>query len=99
MADSPVTVIARLKAKPGAQARVRQELMGLLTPTRSEKGCINYDLHQSQADDSLFMFHENWASQEDLDRHLQAPHLKRWRQLAAELLAEPLDLTLWRRVG
>ena len=49
-------------------------------------------------DASLFLFHENWASEEDLKRHFEAPHIKRWIQLAEELLAEPLDLTLWQKV-
>ena len=45
MADQIITVIARIKAKPGLEDTVRQELLKLLGPTRSEKGCINYDMH------------------------------------------------------
>jgi quinol monooxygenase YgiN len=98
MADKPVTVIVRLRAKPGMEGRVRQELYNLLRPTRAEKGCINYDMHETPNDPSLFLFHENWASEEDLKRHLEAPHIKRWIEEANVLLAEPLDLTLWKKV-
>ena len=56
-------------------------------PTRSEEGCINYDLHQSKEDLSRFMFYENWKSQEDLDKHLQMPYLTAFREKAGDLLA------------
>jgi len=65
-----VTVLALFKAKPGLEEEVKRELMALQGPTRSEEGCINYDLHQSKEDPSRFMFYENWKSQEDLDKHL-----------------------------
>lgn len=99
MASNPVTVIVRIQAKPGMKTRVKEELLNLLGPTRSEKGCINYDMHQAADDDSLFLFHENWTSEEDLKRHLEAPHIKHWLKEAETLLAEPMELTLWRRVG
>lgn len=98
MTDKPVTVIVRLRAKTGMEGRVRQELYNLLRPTRAEKGCLNYDMHEAPNDPSLFLFHENWASEEDLKRHFEAAHIKRWIGEAKVLLAEPLELTCWRKV-
>lgn len=98
MPGKQVTVVVRIKAKPGKEARVRQELEALLAPTRSENGCINYDMHIAPDDAGLFLFHENWASEEDLRTHLAAAHIKRWIDAAPELLAEPMDLTLWHRL-
>ena len=99
MGNNEVTVVVRIKAKAGSEDRVRQELRNILAPTRVEKGCINFDMHQSPDDESLFLFHENWESEDDLNRHLEAPHIRRWLGLADELLAEPMELTLWRKVG
>ena len=99
MANSTVTVIARIKAKPGTQQRVKQELLKLLPPTGAEKGCINFDMHQAANDESLFLFHENWSSEEDLKNHLAAPHIKNWLGLAEDLLEEPVEITLWKRVA
>jgi quinol monooxygenase YgiN len=53
MASNPATVIVHIKAKPSMEARVKQELLNLLGPTRSEKGCTNYDMHQAADCDSL----------------------------------------------
>ena len=98
MAGNHVTVVVQLKAKAGMEARVRQELLNLLAPTRAERGCINFDMHEAPNDPSLFLFHENWVSEEDLKRHFETPHIRRWIQQADSLLAEPLYLTRWRKV-
>ncbi len=97
MASHQVTVVVRIKAKAGMEARVRQELLNLLSPTRAERGCINFDMHQAPNDASLFLFHENWVSEEDLKRHFETPHITRWIQEAKGLLAEPMELSLWRK--
>ena len=94
-----VTVLALFKAKPGLEEEVKQELMALQGPTRSEAGCINYDLHQSQDDPSRLMFYENWKSQEDLDTHLQMPYLQAFREKAGDLLDEPASITLHELIG
>jgi quinol monooxygenase YgiN len=99
MAEQKVTVIAQIRAKEGMEEKVKQELVGLVGPTRSEKGCINYELHQSVENKSLFMFYENWASKKDLDEHARAPHMKAHMQKARELFAEPPKITLWESIS
>jgi quinol monooxygenase YgiN len=95
MTNGKVTVVARIRAREGQEARVRRELLALIPPTTAEKGCISYDLHQAAEDPSLFMFYENWLSRADLEDHLQKPHLLAWRAIAGELLEEPVDISLW----
>jgi quinol monooxygenase YgiN len=98
MGNKQITVVVRLKARSGREVRVRQELLALLAPTRAEDGCINFDMHEAPDDPTLFLFHENWVSEEALKRHFETPHIRRWITLAETLLAEPLDLTRWRKV-
>jgi len=98
MAGEKVTVVARIRAKAGLEAEVKRELLALLPQTRAEAGCLNYDLHQSRDDKTQFLLHENWVSQADLDKHLQMPYLLAWRAKAGQLLAQPTEVTLWRRV-
>jgi quinol monooxygenase YgiN len=99
MADKKVTVLARIKAKKGMEEEVKKELLSLIGPTRSEKGCINYDLHQSVEDKSLFMFYENWKSKRDLDEHLKMPYMKSHMEKASEILVEPGEITLWEKIS
>ena len=99
MAEKKVTVLATIKAKPGLEEQVRDAVMALVPPTRKESGCINYDLHQSTDDKSLFMLYENWVTKKDLDEHLQMPYLQDFLGKADEILAEPVDIKLWEMVS
>jgi len=99
MADMRVTVVARIKAKPGMEARVRDELRKLLAPTRAEAGCLNFDMHASAESEGDFLFYENWTSKQHLEAHFQTPHIKNWLKLSEELCAEPVEVGLWKQVG
>ncbi len=98
MESQKVTVVARCKAKPGMEQRVRDEILALVGPTRAEAGCINYDLHVSLDDPGLFMLYENWTSKEALDQHLATPYLERFKALAPEILDGPIEIQLYRMV-
>jgi len=95
MAGTNVIIIAKAKAKPGMEEEVKKELMALIGPTRSEEGCVQYNLHQSADDPLVFMFYENWISQEAFNEHIQTMHLQSLLNKADELFAEPLDVTPW----
>jgi quinol monooxygenase YgiN len=69
--------------------------LALVAPSRAEEGCINYDLHQSLADRTLFLFYENWASREALEQHLLRPHSLRFDERTEGLLAEEPEITFW----
>jgi quinol monooxygenase YgiN len=96
--SDPVTVVVRIRAKEGCEAEVRRELLALLAPTRAERGCVNYDMHEMPGEPTLFLFHETWESEADLDRHLMEPHVQRWIEQADRLLAEPMQLSRWRKL-
>jgi quinol monooxygenase YgiN len=83
-----LTVIARMHAKPGKEQELRSALEALIEPTSREKGYVNYDLHQGIEDPGWFFFYENWESAEDLDAHLNAPHLVEFARRLDDLLDE-----------
>ncbi|HPS54551.1 MAG TPA: putative quinol monooxygenase [Sedimentisphaerales bacterium] len=99
MTETNVILIATAKAKPGMEEKVRKTLMALVAPTRSEEGCVQYNLHQSKDDPSLFMFYENWINQEALDDHIQTVHLQALLNVADEILDGPLDVTSWEMIS
>jgi quinol monooxygenase YgiN len=74
-ADS-LTVVAQIKAKPGKESQVRQELLSLVDPSRNDAGCLNYDLHQALDNHALFLLHENWTTEAHLEQHLQKQDVK-----------------------
>lgn len=83
-----LTVIAYMWAAPGKRDELRAGLEALVEPTLREKGCVNYDMHQSIENPDMFLFYENWESDEDLDAHLSAPHLADFAARIPELLDE-----------
>lgn len=87
-----VTVVAHIRAKPGRESEVKQALLALVGPTRREAGCLNYDLHQSDDDATLFVFYENWTSKDHLAAHAASAHIRAFRARAVEILAAPPDI-------
>ena len=93
-----LTVIARMRARNGQEARLREELQRLVAPSRAEAGCLLYDLHESTTDPGSFVFYETWKSHEELDTHFQRPHMLAILPLLPDLLDGPLELTKWTKL-
>lgn len=94
-----LTVIATIQAKPGCENRVKKALLELIPATREEKGCVDYELHVQKGRKGSFLFYENWLTKFHLDKHLAAPHLKKFGPATRGLLAKPVSITLWRRIA
>jgi quinol monooxygenase YgiN len=92
MTDSLLTIVARIKAKPGMETRMQRDLLNLLAPTRAESGCITFDLLKDTADPTVSVLYENWKDQAALDAHFQQPYVKQVLQAYEETLAEPIEV-------
>ena len=99
MRKNRLTVVARLRAKRGMEDRLREELLSLVSHTRSEEGCVRYDLHQGADDPGLFLFYEIWSGRDAWDSHMDQPRLRAFAESAGDLLAGPIDITLWSVIG
>ncbi|MEO6050855.1 MAG: antibiotic biosynthesis monooxygenase [Pyrinomonadaceae bacterium] len=54
MSDEKIVLIARLKVKAEKIEQARSAAMAIVEPSRKEAGCINYDIHQSIEDATVF---------------------------------------------
>lgn len=75
---SKLTIVANIKAKSNQIDLVKTELSKLISTTRAEAGCLQYHLHQDNANPAHFMFIENWESRELWQTHMNAQHLKNY---------------------
>jgi len=75
-----LTIVANIKAAPDKIDLVKAELLKLITMTRSEQGCINYDLYQDNDNPAQFIFYENWETRELWQAHKANDHLKEYMQ-------------------
>jgi quinol monooxygenase YgiN len=71
-----LTIVAKIEAKASDIDLVKTELLKLIEITRSEQGCINYDLHQDNDNPAQFIFYENWKTRELWQAHMANGHLK-----------------------
>jgi len=85
---SIVTVVAKLVAKDNAVEFVKSELLKMIEPTRQEPGCLEYRLHQDNADPRVFVFYENWQDMACLERHLATPHYTGYAAAVADSIQE-----------
>ena len=85
---SQLTVVAKLVAKTEAVESVKRELLKLIAPTRKEKGCIDYNLHQDNDHPARFIFYENWESTACLEQHINSDHYKAYAGAVDGLIAE-----------
>ena len=83
------TIVAHLVAKPDKIEATKQFLLGLVAPTRTEGGCVEYHLHQDDDDPAEFTFYENWRSRADWDEHMTRPHLQEFAERGKDLFAVP----------
>ncbi len=97
--DQRINVVARFKALAGMDQKLKELLLTLVEPSRSDEGCINYELHQAINDPALFIFYETWQSKEHLDKHAATSHVQYFRSKAKNLLAEPAELTLLAKIS
>ena len=72
---SKLTIVANITAHADKTELVKTELLKLISITREEAGCINYDLHQDTENPAHFLFYENWETRELWQAHMKAPHL------------------------
>lgn len=89
-----LTVVAFAQAKPGKEKDLEATLLELVSHTRKEAACINYDLHRHLTKPGMFVFYENWIDKAGLEQHREAPHIKDFRAKARDLLAGPLQIEL-----
>jgi len=81
-----LTVI--LKSKTESIETLKSLLLDLVQNSKKETACLQYDLHQSDNEPSIFIFHEVWENQDGLDLHNQQSYLQTFFENAKLYLQE-----------
>lgn len=87
-----IRVIAHVVALPGKEAEAKKLLMELVEATRTEAGCLRYELLQSSITPTEFVFVEEWESDTAFNQHMSSPHLEEAMLEGGRLLASPPDI-------
>lgn len=87
-----LSLVAFLYAIPGKETALAAHLGSLVEHSRAEEGCINYDVHQSDDDPTVFVMYENWADRAALDLHFAMPYMQETLAVLPTMLRAPLDM-------
>lgn len=95
MHTDQLTILGFMTAQPGTEAALLTQIAALVTHTRAEVGCINYDFHQHTTEPHRFVFYENFADQAAFDLHFAQPYTQAWIAFA-EALGARFDIQHWK---
>ena len=66
-------------------------LPSLIQSSQNDEGCISYQVFEELSNPNSFHFFGKWATQEDIDAHLQAVHTKSFLDIVPSLVSkEPI---------
>lgn len=88
-----VRVIARAEAAEGKAEELKQLLVKLVLPSRSEQGCRYYELFESNQP-GVFYCNELWNSKADLEAHAATPHFNAVMAQVKQRVRVPLELNI-----
>ena len=89
--SSEITIVARFDARPGKAEALERALLEMVPPSRSDAGCLRYDLHRSRTEPGVFLIFERWESRELWQAHMDQPHLAAFKG-ASEGLVEHAEI-------
>ena len=95
-----ITVIAKLKVKPGSDAAFRQAADKMITHvTANEAGALTYILYRSTADPNEFVFYEVYSDQAALAVHGGSEPMMQFFGAIGGLLEGRPEVTLYEELG
>jgi quinol monooxygenase YgiN len=86
-------IICVVHSTARTRERVQELLLELVTPARSEEGCLYYDLYQQTNELDTFYIVDGWASEAAVAAHTAHPNVSRVVEQLLPLLASPLVVT------
>ena len=92
---SRVVVFASFYPKKNKKNEVKEIILAMVNPTRSEKGNETYNFYEEKNDDGKnisFHLFEIYKDSRALDFHRNTTHYKNYRTKIADLLDRPIEV-------
>lgn len=85
-------IVALFRFKENIVIDALEMLKKLVIETRKEEGCLQYDLVEDNEHQEVFYILELWETREHHHQHSVTEHLMNFRQQAAPLFAEAVQV-------
>lgn len=88
----PYVVLVLLLAKPGKELELKQALMEVVEPHRSQETCLDYHIYQDTNEPAKFGIYARWVSEEEHDKEFEKPYVQALLKKLDDILAAPLQV-------
>ncbi len=86
MKGENIVVIASLSVKEGMEKKFSDAALEVAAKTRTEPGCVAYEVLQDVSDARKFHFIEEYVDQSAFDAHRKMPYMAPFRELREKLV-------------
>ncbi|MGE5537086.1 MAG: putative quinol monooxygenase [Gemmatimonas sp.] len=87
-------VIIYCRVKSNCRPAFLRSAASLCETSRGEPGNVAYGYFEDPTRPGRFAFVEEWASRQDIDRHLAQPHTQAFLNAALDMLFEPPSMRI-----
>lgn len=85
-----IVVVGRVQTSPEKRADLIRIGQTVARASRSEDGCLSYRVYEDSEIENDFVFVEEWADQQALDRHFATAHIAEFmRSILTAITAPP----------
>lgn len=88
-------VIETIQAKPGKTSALKQALLEMVPFSLKEKGCLQYEIAESEQGKEIFLVLMRWENIEALEVHNVSTHVQEFVKKYDRILYGEVQETLW----
>ncbi len=88
----PLTVIAKIRAKPGSEKQLEQACAEMASNVRQEPGTLTYIMCRSTTDPTVIMVYEVYKDEAAFESHRKTPHMAAMFGKIKDLVAGPPEV-------
>jgi len=91
-----IVVVGRVITDASKRAQMIEVAQKVAAASREEAGCIEYRVFEDTEQPNRFVFVEEWADEEALQKHFRTPHIAEFMQAVPETIVAPPDVKFHR---
>jgi quinol monooxygenase YgiN len=97
MMNSNTFIFAKITPKKEFFESAKSELLSMLEATRSEEGCIKFELHESECANYIYLY-EEWLNKVALENHHNQEHTKVVAAKFEHWLDAPTEVSFMKKI-
>lgn len=94
-----IVCVAELTAKEGMVDILLENLLALVPLSKSEPGCLRYELHQNLENTNMLTFIDRFKDQDAFDQHCEASYIKKYFDEIIPGLTDDIKISIYREIN